>query len=648
MCKLYNIPNLLRTVLGGIFFMVFMSQADAQIKIGTNGSIIAPSSLLELESANQGLLLPRLADTAAINALSPPNGMLIYLTKAPAVGLYVRKVTGWEYLTGSLAGNGNFNSLTVAGAVTAGIFRGALAGNASTATTVSGNVAVGNGGTGLAGYTPGDLIYADRSNRLTTLSALGQGGKVLRVDPVTGFPIWDITGAGSVTRVTGTPNRIVIENNDPSVAPEVNISPNYVGQTSITTLGTISNPQAVWNGTAVNAAHGGTGLTTLPNNVLVGNGIGNVTVPANFANVGYVLTSTGPNTAPTYQLPAGTGDMLTNGVQNVTGAKTFFDGTLILKGSGTGTTTLKSDPNFTGTLLLPAANSATSTLVGVDATQTLSNKSFSGTTTLATANITTSTITDFTVTNINTVPANTIITGAQAASAATDANTPSRIVRRDGNGDFAGRNITATGSFIGNVTGTSQNVTGTVAVINGGTGATTPTAGFNALSPMTTAGDIIYGGAAPAGTGQRLPIGAANTYLKSTGSAPTWGTINLVTEITGVANVLAPEHGGTGLNNGAANTIKLSAPFVINTGAGGIDFNDNAGNGASEDQTISAPGAEDGDVVSLGVPIAAMAPGVIYFAWVSAADSVTVRFTKISAGNFDPPNVTFNVKVFKK
>lgn len=114
-------------------FLTFSAQA--QIKIGTNGATIAPSSILELESQNQGLLLPRLTDTVAINALNPPNGMLIYLTRGPAVGLYVRKVSGWEYLTGSLGGNGNFNSLTVSGSVTAGNFTGPLNGNATSANT---------------------------------------------------------------------------------------------------------------------------------------------------------------------------------------------------------------------------------------------------------------------------------------------------------------------------------------------------------------------------------------------------------------------------------------------------------------------------------------------------------------------------------
>jgi len=134
----YKTSYSLRLLFTGLSLMILASRADAQVKIGTNGNIIAPASILELESNNQGLLLPRLADTAAINALNPPNGMLIYLTKVPSVGLYVRKVIagvgGWEYITGALGGNGNFNSLNVAGSVTAGSFSGPLTGNATTAT----------------------------------------------------------------------------------------------------------------------------------------------------------------------------------------------------------------------------------------------------------------------------------------------------------------------------------------------------------------------------------------------------------------------------------------------------------------------------------------------------------------------------------
>ena len=67
----------------------------------------------------------------------------------------------------------------------------------------------------------------------------------------------------------------------------------------------------------------------------------------------------------------------------------------------------------------------------------------------------------------------------------------------------------------------SGNITmGTVAIEAGGTGATTKSAGFDALSPMTTAGDLILGGAS--GTGTRLAIGTNTYILTSNGTTATW------------------------------------------------------------------------------------------------------------------------------
>lgn len=65
----------------------------------------------------------------------------------------------------------------------------------------------------------------------------------------------------------------------------------------------------------------------------------------------------------------------------------------------------------------------------------------------------------------------------------------------------------------------------TIAIPNGGTGQTSASAAFNALSPMTTGGDLIYGGASGAGT--RLANGSAGQYLRSAGgtSAPTWTSL---------------------------------------------------------------------------------------------------------------------------
>src|ERR1051326_3903085 len=65
----------------------------------------------------------------------------------------------------------------------------------------------------------------------------------------------------------------------------------------------------------------------------------------------------------------------------------------------------------------------------------------------------------------------------------------------------------------------------TVTVAKGGTGQTTATAGFDALSPMTAVGDLIIG--STSGTRTRLGLGTANQALKvnSGGTALDYGTL---------------------------------------------------------------------------------------------------------------------------
>ncbi|MBK5272619.1 MAG: hypothetical protein JJE22_16575 [Bacteroidia bacterium] len=91
-------------------FLLFVSLllagilAQAQLKIGDNPTSIQKSSILELESSRQGLLLPRLTDTAAINLLTPPDGMIIYLTADNS--LRVRSNGAWQKLAdASVAGS---------------------------------------------------------------------------------------------------------------------------------------------------------------------------------------------------------------------------------------------------------------------------------------------------------------------------------------------------------------------------------------------------------------------------------------------------------------------------------------------------------------------------------------------------------------
>lgn len=92
-------------------------------------------------------------------------------------------------------------------------------------------------------------------------------------------------------------------------------------------------------------------------------------------------------------------------------------------------------------------------------------------------------------------------------------------------------------------TGNAANVTGTVAIVNGGTGQTTASAAFNALSPITTAGDLILGNGANSAT--RLPIGTTGYVLTSNGTTASWaasggGSTITISNDTSTASNLYP------------------------------------------------------------------------------------------------------------
>ncbi len=116
----------------------------------------------------------------------------------------------------------------------------------------------------------------------------------------------------------------------------------------------------------------------------------------------------------------------------------------------------------------------------------------------------------------------------------------------------------------GDISITSGGVTayaGTVPLNKGGTGQTTKAPAFDALSPMSAGGDIIYGGAS--GTGTRLVNGSSGQVLTSAGgtSAPTWVTPtspNLtITSQSATYNALTTDN--VILASGAAFTINLYA-----------------------------------------------------------------------------------------
>ena len=150
----------------------------------------------------------------------------------------------------------------------------------------------------------------------------------------------------------------------------------------------------------------------------------------------------------------------------------------------------------------------------------------------------------------------------------------------------------------GNVTASS-----TIAIANGGTGQTTSSAAFNALSPITTTGDLIIGNGTNSAT--RLAIGANTYVLTSNGTTASWqassgGVTSFSAGTTGftpssattgavvLAGTLVASNGGTGVagtltgvlygNGTSAHTVATAAQVVSTIGTTAVTNSTNTTN----------------------------------------------------------------------
>lgn len=129
-----------------------------------------------------------------------------------------------------------------------------------------------------------------------------------------------ITAGNGLTKTANTINVVGTSNRITANADSIDISSTYVGQTSITTLGSIAT--GVWNGNPIEVSYGGTGVTTLTGYVY-GNGTSAMTASATIPG-----SAISGNISGTAGNVSGTVAVANGG----TGATTL---TGILKGNGT-------------------------------------------------------------------------------------------------------------------------------------------------------------------------------------------------------------------------------------------------------------------------------------------------------------------------
>lgn len=123
---IFNLLSKQKSLIVFLFLLGTGFVANAQLKVGDNPTNIQKSSILELESTRQGLLLPRLADTAAINALTPPDGMIIYLNTDKSLRL--RSNGAWKKIADLSEATSNWSLKGNAGTDPATQFIGTLDG----------------------------------------------------------------------------------------------------------------------------------------------------------------------------------------------------------------------------------------------------------------------------------------------------------------------------------------------------------------------------------------------------------------------------------------------------------------------------------------------------------------------------------------
>jgi hypothetical protein len=478
--------------------------------------------------------------------------------------------------TATISANGATNSNTssaivkrdASGNFSAGTITANLMG---TATNVTGIVAVVNGGTGattLTGLVKGNGTSAFTAavagiDYLTPNSAITGDTKTKITYDATGL----VTAGADATTADIAPSNNRNYMTDAQAGVLSNIAGVNTGDQTITLTGDVTGTgtgsfaSTLTNTTVTAGSYGSS--TAIPTFTVDAKGrltaAGNVGVTAGVSSLNYTTTSsyaTGGNisgTALTLTAADGTNPgLISTGTQTIAGAKTF-NNTITAPGyignlSGNATTATTAGTASTATKLTTARKINNVDFDGsgdITITSAADAGTLSGTTLKSTVTISSltsvGTLTNLTVTN---AIAGSVTGNAATATTATSAGTATTATKlataRNINGvSFDGSgNITVTADAVtlsgttlkSTVTGSSLKSVGTIesgiwsgtaiAIANGGTGATTKQTAFDALSPMTTSGDIIYGGVN--GTATKLSKGSDGSVLTLASGLPSW------------------------------------------------------------------------------------------------------------------------------
>ena len=268
-----------------------------------------------------------------------------------------------------------------------------------------------------------------------------------------------------------------------------------VVSSSLTSVGTIAS--GLWEGSAVTVTYGGTGASSFSANqvIIAGTSSTAALTTVTGGTSGYVLTSNGATSAPTWQAAASGSGTVTSVAMTVPSILSVTPSSITT--SGTFAITLATETANT-VFAGPTSGGATTptfrSLVSADIPNNAANTSGSS------GSFTGSLVGD--------------ITGTQGATVLS-ATTNSTLTT------LSGLTTASSLASIGTITTGVWNGT-TIAIAHGGTGQTTAAAAFSALSPVTTTGDLIYSSSGT--TNSRLAIGSSGNVLTVVSGVPAWSS----------------------------------------------------------------------------------------------------------------------------
>jgi hypothetical protein len=380
------------------------------------------------------------------------------------------------------------------------------------------------------------------------VSVAGLFTSPVMVTPALGTPsAVNLTNATNLPLTTGVTGILPVANGGNGTA-----TPSLVAGANVTITGTWPNQTIASTGgggggvtsfsagtTGLTPATATTGAVTLAGTLAVANGGTGTTTPSLIAGTNVSITGTWPN--QTINSSGGGGGMVYPGagIPLSTGSAwgTSYSTT------GTGDVVLSTSP----TLVTPLLGTPTS---GNFSTGTFTWPTFNQNTTGTAANVT------GTVAIANGGTGQT--TAAAAITALTGTQTAGQYLRSDGtNAALAAIQAADVPTLNQNTTGTAANVTGTVAIANGGSGQTTAQLAMNAFAGAVTSGSYLRG------NGTNVVMATIQAADVPTLNQNTTGTAANVTGTVAVAN------GGTGLTSLTAGYI----PYGNGTSAFGNESN---------------------------------------------------------------------------